>query len=522
MHPLAAARQAISGAFLAMSRRVAVREAAGCLVDDDDHLYRPLSAGAAEDTASSEMERSRYRRVAKTFYFRNPVGGALVDTLVARVVGAGVQWVAEDESVQEVIDRFAADPDNDLDLLAPRLVAELLAYGEVVLPIFLTPKNADVRLGYLLPEQVERIIWRTGDAKKPLAVLQRRAAIEDAKRLWIIPHPAAQADNRYPPHPALTQEDEAGSVPGVDGLPVVVPDDPAIIQLLQQGDVVVAGYAFYHRTGCLVSGRGRGLYERASDWLHGFDDWFFGVIRNAVLQGAFVWDVTLTNADDQTVRQRAKEITTPPQGAVLVHNDKEQWQALTPDLPGGAQLREVFTGILKLIGLGAGIPGHELGAEDDTNRATAQESRSVSINRAKRLQREVVAMLCTWVGYLIDQKVHAQMLPGTVSRAVEFVLPELDVRDEQAQSATLKATVEACTVAIDAELMLPDDARTAVYRALGMDAPSPEDFQRAMDEERQRRDEAFMARAEPKMRALIDQINRAGAGAPVAEEEPEP
>lgn len=505
------------------------REGAIGTIDEDELLFRPISETPDRDDPLDSLRRDKNRRLARVQYFRNAVGGALIDNLVSRVIGADAEWTAEDKDVQAVVDRFVTDPDNDLPQYLELYAAELLAFGELVLPIFLTPENADVRLGYLIPEQVETILWKRGDAKKPLAALQPRSSVDGKKRLWIIPHPDPTFENRYPPHPALTPDEEEFSVTGEDGLPVILPNDgkqvlPEIAEMMErEGDgLQIAGYAFYHRTNCLVSGRGRSIYERVNDWLKALDDFFFGVLRNAILQGAFVWWWKITNADDVELdKWRAKYSRPPKPGSQIFTNEKVELKALSPALPAGAQVREIFTGTLKLIGVAVGSPGHELGAEDDTNRATAGESRSVSINRAKRFQRTLRAMVCAWLGYTVDQKVYAKQLPEGVNRAVECALPELDVRDEAEAAATFKATVEASVTAVDRELLLLNDAREAVYRALGLQAPSEAEFRKALDQERKARDESFMDGAADRLKNLIDQIGRGDrAGDP--EPAPEP
>lgn len=508
--------------------RLFAREASGALAtdafDNTDEAYRALTDAGLEQVSPAAME--RYRKLARRIYFTHAIGGPLPDMIVARVLGAGLAWTANDQRVQDVVARFVTDPDNDLEQHFPRMVTEFLAYGELFLPIFLTRANADVRLGYLTPDQVEEVVWRQGDAKKPVAFIQRRPSATESRRLWVIPHPEPAHDNRYPPHPALTDTEEPHSRPGEDGLPVALPSNdgelaPEIAALFEKDpDLKVAGYAFYHRTGCLVSGRGRGLYERVRDWMKAVDDFLFGTLRNAVLQARYLFECTLKGANKTQVDARKKDLQKgpPPPGSILVHNENEDWKVLSPDVTPAAQVRELFTGGLKLVGLAVGLPGHEVGAEDDTNRSTAKESRSVSINRAKRFQREVAAVLKAWIGYQVEQKVHAGMLPAEVDRTVEPVLPELDARDEGEVAKSVADGVNAMATAVDRELVLEEDARAFVYSLMGREVPDAEEFRAALEKARKERDEAGYG-ADGRLEGLIRQLAGQKSAGPGTEEE---
>lgn len=475
-----------------------------------EDMYRPALAGARPGLVNdlNPIDQERQRALARQQFFRNAIGGGLLDGMVSRVIGVGVQVKAADERVQAAIERFLTDPDNDLEANLPRFETERLAYGELFLPLYLTKENADVRLGYLPPDQIDEVIWKQGDAKKALGCIQKRTGLGETqgRRLWIIPHPEPAWENRYPPHPALTPQTEAGSVPGDDGLPVLLPAEngetlPQIAKLLEeQGDIHVAGYLFYHRTGALVTGRGRSIYERINDWLKGADDYVFGELRNGVLRGRYLYQCTLKGAADATrVEQKKKELGTrpPAPGTILVHNDLEEWDVLSPGVTESSGIRDMITSVLGFIGVSCGTPKHELSAEDDVNRSTAKESRSQSINRGKRNQLELAACIRAWVGYAIDQKAHAGQLPQDVDRGFEVVLPELDARDEAEVAQSVAQATAAMATAVDRELVLETDARAYLYQLMGRELPDDEEFREQLDKERQARAAAGYAEPPP-------------------------
>lgn len=445
-------------------------------VDQDEFMFRRLNSGREYDKHITEAEMKRQRVIAHNLYRAHPLG-SIPDMLVDKALGSALQFKAEDEKVQAVVDRFVQDPDTDLEQYLPIYVRERLLFGDLFLPLAFTPENGDVRLGYLSPDDVEEVIFSRADRKRPVAVLQRRPSFTEKRLLWIIPHPEVEYDG-FAPHPALDEEGDTQHV-GLDGHPVRLPagaDGALLAQKVRQG-TQVAGYLFYHRSNHLAVGRGRSLFERVADWMKASDDFLFGTLRNAILQGSILYKITIKDADEVACKKRRAEIGgTPRPGTVLVTNDTETWEAMSPKVTPASQIKELTSTVLKLIGTAVGLPAHEVGAEDDVNRSTAAEARSVSVVRAKRLQKETAAMVNTWLQYVIAQKVFRGQLPEDVDRKVECVFPEADARDESETATALKTLAEGLQTALDAKLMTKKDARTLIYSTAGLDLPDESEF----------------------------------------------
>lgn len=426
---------------------------------------------------------------------------------VARVFGAGAVFKAKDPALQPQVNAFTADPVTDLPTTLPRMLTELQVFGELVLPINVTPISATVRLGYLDPGDVETVLFRIADKKSAVAVIQRRPTTGDEKLIWLVAHPDPRYDNRFAPHPVLGEDKRRPGlhgplVKGLDGNPVELPVGPdgeivpELRELVREGSGYrVAGYCFYERANCLVSGRGRSLYERIGSYLKAQEDWFFGMIRNAILQQSFIFHYQVDSNDPDEIEAEEERVAKnrPRNGAWFVTGPRDKLTPVTADVPAAGGIRELFTGLLKIMGIARAIPGHELGAEDDTNRSTAQESRTTSVNRAKLFQKQIAAMMCRWIAYQLDQLDYTGQLLYTDSakpdRTVECVLPELDARDEKEVSDSVNTRVQAMSQALDAGLVLEKDAVTFVYQAMGLEVPDWEKFKTQRDQEREDRDE---------------------------------
>jgi hypothetical protein len=464
--------------------RALLREAAGATPDADDWMYSSVTASGETVNDLNDYAMTKQRQLARNHFFRSPVGGALAEMSVDRVIGGKAQFTVRHPEYQRAADRFAADPYNDLPWLLPQSAKELWAFGELFTPVSLQPENADARLGYIKPDDVKGVIWEPGNEKRAIAVTQRRPKPNEPDRLWVVLHPDPAYGNSYPPHGLLAPDAPFRAVDET-GLPVILPNDgrevyPAISDLLR-ADATVAGYLFYHRSNCLMTGRGRSRYERVNDWIKALDDWFFGILRNAVLQGSFVWDVRIKGGTPQEIKNRKEEIkrSGPPRpGSVHLHNDQEEWTALSPSLSPASSIREILGGVLRLIGVAAGLPGHELGAEQDTNRSTAQESRSIGINRAKAFQAEICDMAGSWIRYMLDQKRYLGALPDVPEeeRRVEWTATELDPRDETEAADAVQKLAGGLLPLLRSGLILEKDARTVIYNVFGIDAPSDEEI----------------------------------------------
>jgi len=112
-----------------IGRLLTTREAAGALSDPDDYQYRLVSGGNTDQPNDLRQDaETKLRRIARTYYFTNAIGGSLVDSLVARVLGAGIAFKA-DERVMPEVTRFVQDPDNDLDIQVPRMATETTKFS---------------------------------------------------------------------------------------------------------------------------------------------------------------------------------------------------------------------------------------------------------------------------------------------------------------------------------------------------------------------------------------------------------
>jgi hypothetical protein len=123
-------------------------------------------------------------------------------------------------------------------------------------------------------------------------------------------------------------------------------------------------------------GASRGVSDlmAVSEWLDIYDQLMFNEAERTSNLLKFIWDVTLVGATSENVQDRAGELKKMPpnRGTVLVHNERETWKAIVPNL-SSAQSIALTSEIFKLIWGGMGLPEHFFVEANTVNKASATE-----------------------------------------------------------------------------------------------------------------------------------------------------
>jgi hypothetical protein len=400
-------------------------EAAGSS-DEDLWAFRRLT-GSDKPADLDETTYERYQNLAVWLYYQNPPARRLCDVVTDMVLGGGVNIETDKQmlsdvnagKVKELIDRFRLNPDNSLDTRLHSMFTILSAVnGELFLPVFITPANGDVIIGHLENYYVTRVQFDPKNRMKALGVVQRTDEVGKDPYWWNVVNAEQGAKEvMFPVHPDLDIRDKAERAPA---------------------GYRYAGELLYFRANVLGTGRGRSALEPALDWLHAYDNFLFGDLRNANLQSAFVWDVTINGATKPELVAKAEEIRKMPprHGEVNVHNENEIWAAISPNL-NAATHTELGVQVKKIIGMAMGLPSHLVGAEGDTNRTTSVSSDIPFLRRMEQRQRLLDYMISTLIDYQLDQKRHVNILKGERPYPYRTILPRLTAVEVVGQAEAL-------------------------------------------------------------------------------------
>ncbi len=448
-------REAIEAQRKFDAKVVPLREAYGTTIDDDEDQWRKLTGNSNRDLAP--LTQTRMQELALYLWESNLLANRIVELPLAYMLAEGVRLMADDENVQEVIDRFWNDPINAMDLKLVKKARELSLFGEQCWPAFVNPVSGHVRLGYLDPALIETVVTDPDNGEQPIGIVTAKNAKGVARRYRVIVN-GAEDD-------LFTQRTQA------------------IRETFADGD------AFYFCVNDLSNGRrGRSDLLSQIDWLDSYDKFLFGELDRADFMRAFLWDVKLTGATPEEIDERARKIATPKPGSVRVHNDAEEWTAVTPDLKSQDSSENARLFRNHIMG-GATLPEHWYGGGGDVNRAAAAEMGDPTF--------KVFSMRQTYLGYILvslGQYVIRQWELANGSGEpdlndpvyqISAQFPEMVSRDTTKYAAALGQVTMAVAQAIDRGLMTQQRGLQVIEKItaqLGVEFDVAEELAAALDE----------------------------------------
>ena len=389
-------------------------------IDPDEGVWRPLGA---ETGALPRRDHARMQFLAHELWLTNLMGQRLIEIVTDHVVGEGVSWHSEDERALRAVRTFWGDPVNQMDIRFERLVSELGVFGELLLPLAVSRFEGRVRLGYVSPRLIEEVVMDPDNCALALGVVLRAEGPGGAARRGRRLRTALGGDPRgY--LSAAAQRERARFTDG----------EAFLFQINKASDAA----------------RGSSDLLAAIDWIDAYERFVFDAVERARLQNSFIYDVTLKGAGPEQIADwLAENGVAPRPSSVRVHNEKEHWQAVSPDLKGG---ESGLQGVAKLVrGLllgGAGIPSHWFAQGEDVNRASAESMDQPTLKKMTRRQRAVRHVLQAMADRQLEEAHRAGALPEEALRAgVSPVLPEISVRDAEKPSQALARVSEALAAA---------------------------------------------------------------------------
>ena len=391
-------------------------------IDPDERIWRPLGAGAG---AISRLAHARMQSLAHELWLTNLMGQRLIEIVTDHVVGEGVSWHSEDERALRTVRAFWSDPVNQMDIRFERLVSELGVFGELLLPLAVSRFEGRVRLGYVSPRLIEEVVMDPDNCALAIGVVLRAEGPGGAARRQRRIRTALGGDPRGYLGAAARRERARFT----DG-------EAFLFQINKASDAA----------------RGSSDLLAAIDWIDAYERFIFDAVERARLQNSFIYDVTLKGAGPEQIADwLAENGVAPRPSSVRVHNEKEHWQAVSPDLKGGESGAQ---GVAKmgrglLLG-GAGIPSHWFAQGEDVNRASAESMDQPTLKKMTRRQRTVRHLLQIMADRQLEEARRSGALPGEALRAgVSPVLPEISVRDAEKISQALSRVSDALATATE-------------------------------------------------------------------------
>jgi hypothetical protein len=186
-----------------------------------------------------------------------------------------------------------------------------------------------------------------------------------------------------------------------------------------------------------------------ADWLDEYEEFLYNYAGKSKKQNAYIWDVTLTGADDKQCEEFARKYPTQSDGSIRVHNEKAKWDAVAPKLQATemeSAIREFRNHILG----SKSIPEHWYGGGGHVNRATAGESNDPILAFIGKRQQYVKQMYITMINYAIESALDAGYpldVPEDELYSYEIQVPEATNKDVTKVAAAVQQLVAAMVAA---------------------------------------------------------------------------
>lgn len=429
-----------------------VAESAGATVDADDDQWRPLSTDGTRDLVP--VTQRRMQQLAVYAWERIGLARAIIELPIAYIAGRGCAFATSDKEATRLLDRHWRDGLNQWPIRLEQRVRELSLFGEQCWAVFRNSVSGAVRVGYIDPQIIDEVIADPDNAEQPIGVR-------------LLP--------------------DAGGRKRTFRVIVNVPETAFGREARAMRAQMVDGECFFFRVNGLSAGRrGRSDILPVIDWLDAYEEFLFGELERADNARNFVWDVTLKGATADQVRERAQQIAPPLPNSVRVHNDAEEWQAVSPSInayESAAGARMFRNAILATVS----IPPTWVGDGEDANRASSQSMAEPTERMLERRQSVVGHMLCELGRYVLRS--HWRVLDREPSDEQQAILdsvriewPALTAKDTTRYAAALQQLVNACLLAVDEGLITRETALSmiaAMAAELGVEIDAEAELERA-------------------------------------------
>lgn len=430
--------------------------------------YRTLTGTVVRDLGG--LDYGKLLNTAWKIFLSNPVAKRYLQVKRDYIAGRGVQPHADDEDLQKILDGFWEG--NKLRHRLKKFILQLFLLGEQMYPAFVREADGRVRIGYIDPAEIEKVITHPENVLEQWAVVVKAQEISHEEP-WV----EKQGKRVY----RIVREEEGtvtedGKVkPGkYPGLMITAEqtelEDWETLMLKAHGLSGYTGSCFYFSVNNL-SNQARGYSDllQEADWLDQLDVTLFALADREQMADYFSFDVTLDGADADDVKQRAKELRTKPpkKGSVNVHNEKESWNLNRPDLKQSGSIESSKTLLTFILG-GVGIPRHWYGWGDETNRATAEAQGSPTWRTLETDQDQARDMVMEMLHFARDQ---AEIAGAWKSQAegdgvITLPMPEMASRDVATIAQAMAQVATALMIAVDTLGLMTTDKAAELWAKL--------------------------------------------------------
>lgn len=401
------------------------------------------------------IAQDRMAKLAEYLWQSNLLANRLIELPLAYLVAEGVKLQCKDEEHQRLLDAFWNDPINNWPLKLPARVRGLGLLGEQCYVAHVNSGNGFVRLGYLDPRQIGTVVMDPDNPEQPIGVVTK-----------------ADTKGRYWKYRVLVVGEDAD----------LFSTRTAEIRAndFQDGECLL-----YQINKFPNGSRGRSDLLAQMDWLDAYDEFLFNELDRIGYLRSFVWDVTLTGADEATVEKFDKEFKAPEPNSKFVHNDSVKLDAKAPELQSADTSESARLFRNHVLG-GATVPEHWFGGGGDVNRASASEMGEPTM-KVYTARQTMLKLMLEEIGRVVLWKSTKTGIPDWADSKwqVTAVFPELANKDLTKFASALSQVATSVVLLIDAGLLTQERGLQMVADIagrFGQEIDAKGELERARDE----------------------------------------
>ena len=355
----------------------------------DDRWWSRLGA-QREDPLDSDTPLAAYRQ--------DPLAFRITHILVGHVLGEGITWPVDDPALSQWLTAWWEHPLNLMDLRIRQWLTELILTGDLFVTFHTRPDGLSI-MRAMPSAQIDDIRTNPEDLEDELAYHQAGTLGMPEGRWWTSAHHGGDML-----HFAINRP--VGHLRGQSDLATVLP------------------------------------------WLRRYRGWLADRVAINRARSAFVYEVTVRGTEADVQRRRAELGTPPPPGSVIIHNEAEEWKAVTAHIDAG-EAEADGKAIRLMIAAGAGIPLHFLSEGESATRATAREMGEPTRRAFAERQKVYGAMLQAVAREAVRRAADVGALPPDAPSLVPPPrFPDLTREDNLALAQAAAQIVGALTEAV--------------------------------------------------------------------------
>ena len=286
---------------------------------------------------------------------KNPIAWRIIAITTDYVVGDQITITSPNRSLNKFIENFWHHPKNNVDLRLESMCDELSRAGDLFVLLFRNPSDGMSYIRFVTKDRIQRIETAENDWETELYYYETQD-IGEPKR-W----PSADALK------ALSVE--------------------SIQSEISKSPAIMLHYSINRPLGALM---GESDLTTMIPWLLRYSRMLEDRVRLHWATRAFLWLVTVPA---NKVKEKQEFYRSPPEaGAIVVKDESEQWQAVTPLLRGSDASADLKA-VRQMVDAGSGYPPHWRGEAADANLATATAMQAPTERHLLRRQQYVIYAL---------------------------------------------------------------------------------------------------------------------------------